>query len=82
MDITLCVGSSCHLKGAKDIVEGLDSLIKKNNLENRVRLKGSFCMGLCAHEGISMKIGEDIFFVKPDEINDIFETEIKGRLDL
>lgn len=82
MDVTICLGSSCHFRGAKEIVAGLDSLIKQQGLENRIKLRGSFCMGVCAHEGVSVKIGEEQLFVKPDEVVDFFETEIKGRLDL
>ena len=32
MKCTICIGSSCHLKGARQIVEELQYLVKENNL--------------------------------------------------
>ena len=35
MKITICIGSSCHLKGSRQIVEGLQALVKEHGLEDR-----------------------------------------------
>ncbi|MEE1013623.1 MAG: (2Fe-2S) ferredoxin domain-containing protein, partial [Clostridia bacterium] len=51
MKITVCIGSSCHLKGSRQIVEQLQYLIAENNLKDKVSLGGTFCMGKCA-EGV------------------------------
>ena len=32
MKITVCIGSSCHIKGSRQVVEELQYLIKENNL--------------------------------------------------
>ena len=40
MKITVCVGSSCHLKGSHQVVERLQELITKNNLKDQVELLG------------------------------------------
>ena len=45
MKVTICIGSSCHLKGSRTIVEQLQSLISKENLQEKVELAGTFCMG-------------------------------------
>ncbi len=58
--VTICVGSSCHLRGAPEIIQRYSALIKERGLEKRLVLKGSFCMGKCA-EGVSVKVGEEIF---------------------
>ena len=47
MKITVCVGSSCHLKGSHQVVERLQELITKNNLKDQVELLGTFCIGKC-----------------------------------
>ena len=36
MKITICIGSSCHLKGSRQIVEGLQALVKEHGLEDKV----------------------------------------------
>ena len=33
MKVTVCIGSSCHLKGSRQVVERLQALIAENNLK-------------------------------------------------
>ena len=54
MDIYVCVGSSCHIKGSYPIIELLKENIAKHHLENKVNLKASFCLGKCTN-GVSIK---------------------------
>ena len=63
IEVTVCVGSSCHIKGSRKFIERLNELIRKHHLEERVILKGSFCLEHCA-EGFNWKIGEELFSSK------------------
>ena len=47
MKITACIGSSCHVKGSRAVVEGLKRLINDNDLGDKVELAGAFCLGNC-----------------------------------
>ena len=47
MKITVCIGSSCHIKGSRQVVEQLQYLIAENKLDDKVELGGTFCMGKC-----------------------------------
>ena len=47
MKITVCIGSSCHIKGSRQVVSQLQELISQNNLGDKVDLGGTFCMGQC-----------------------------------
>ena len=47
MKITVCIGSSCHVRGSRQVVEQLQDLIRDHNLSDEVELCGSFCMGQC-----------------------------------
>ena len=38
MKITVCIGSSCHLKGSRQVVETLQYLIAENDLKDQVDL--------------------------------------------
>ena len=46
LKITVCIGSSCHIKGSRQVVEQLQYLIAENNLGDKVELGGTFCMGI------------------------------------
>jgi len=56
--VTVCVGSSCHIKGARDVIMRFDELLKRHNLEGKVELKGSFCMERCG-EGVNWQIDDE-----------------------
>ncbi len=79
MTITICIGSSCHLKGAREVVEGIQQQVAERKLEDRISLTGAFCMGNCVR-GVSVKIDEELFSVKPDTVQTFFENEVMSRL--
>lgn len=79
MKVTVCIGSSCHLKGSRQVVEQLQELIRKNGLEDKVELAGTFCMGRC-QEGVCVTVDDVFHSVSPDTVNEFFEKEIKARV--
>ncbi len=78
MKVTICIGSSCHLKGSKQIIEKLQALVAENNLKDKVDLAGKFCMGNCA-EGVCVSIGEQVYSVQPDNVTEFFNNEILAK---
>jgi NADH:ubiquinone oxidoreductase subunit E len=76
----LCMGSACHQKGVSEVLPKLQNLIAYNNLDAKVELKGSFCLGPCT-DGIVMRY-KDVMFtnIAPDNIEIKFEKEILPKL--
>lgn len=79
MIVTICIGSSCHLKGSRSIVDHFNELIKENNIQEKVSLNGSFCIGECM-KGVCVKIDGELFSVLPETAEDFFNKEVMGRL--
>ena len=75
MKITVCIGSACHLKGARQVLEELQYLVSENQLGELVELRATFCMGKC-QEGVCVTVGDTVHSVSPDRVKDFFETEI------
>ena len=73
--VVVCIGSSCHLKGSRQVVEELQKLIDQNNLKEEVELAGTFCMGNC-QKGVSVKLNDQLFSVSPQTFKEFFENEI------
>lgn len=73
--VVVCIGSSCHLKGSRQVVEELQKLIDQNNLKEKVELAGTFCMGNC-QKGVSVKLNDQLFSVSPQTVKEFFENEI------
>ncbi len=42
--VTICVGSSCSLRGSDELASGIQRLIVKEQLEGLVDIVGAFCM--------------------------------------
>lgn len=79
--VTVCIGSSCHLKGSRQVVEELQYLINKNELENKVELSGTFCMGKCGEDGVSVTVDGDYYAVNPEGVLDLFTDVIMKKTE-
>lgn len=79
MKVTVCIGSSCHLKGSRQVVEEFQYLIAENGLKEKVELGGTFCMGKC-QEGVCVTIDDKFFSVSPETAKEIFNTEILAKV--
>ena len=76
MKITVCIGSSCHIKGSRQVVEQLQELISEKNVGDSVELAGTFCMGRC-QEGVCVTVDDTFFSVSPDNVTEFFEENFK-----
>ncbi len=79
MKVTVCIGSSCHIKGSRQVVEELQHLIADAGLEDKVELGGTFCMGRC-QEGVCVTVDGEFHSVSPDNVREFFEKEVKGKV--
>lgn len=79
MKVTICIGSSCHLKGSRQIVEVLQTLIAEHGLNEKVELCGTFCLGEC-QKGVCVAVDGEIFSVSPETVDEFFEAQIRSKL--
>ena len=79
MKVTVCIGSSCHIKGSRQVVEELQYLIAQNDLKDKVELSGTFCMGKC-QEGVCVTVDNAFFSVAPETVKDFFTNEVLAKV--
>ena len=79
MKITVCIGSSCHIKGSRQVVEQLQALIAENNLGDKVELGGTFCVGEC-QQGVCVTVDDNFFSVTPETVNEFFSNEVIAKV--
>ena len=79
MKVTVCIGSSCHIKGSRQVVEELQRLINENNLGDKVELSGTFCLGKC-QQGVCVTVDDRFHSVTPTTVNEFFENEIATKV--
>ena len=79
LKITVCIGSSCHIKGSRQVVEQLQYLIAENNLGEKVELGGTFCMGKC-QQGVCVTVNDSFHSVTPETVAEFFTKEILAKV--
>ncbi len=79
MKVTVCIGSSCHIKGSRQVVQQLQYLIKENGLSEKVELGGTFCMGECA-KGVCVTVDGTLHSVSPDSVDAFFSEAILSKV--
>lgn len=81
MKVTICIGSSCHIKGSRQVVEKLQYLVSRYNLGDKVELGGTFCMGKCL-QGVCVTVDEEFYSVTPDTVSEFFEKNILAEVQV
>ncbi len=77
--ITVCIGSSCHIKGSRQVVEKLQTLIAENGLTEKVDLGGTFCMGQC-QQGVCVTVDDGFHSVTPETVEAFFAKEVLAKV--
>ncbi len=79
MKVVVCIGSSCHIKGSRQVVEELQHLVASEKLDDKVELGGTFCMGKC-QQGVCVTVDGNFYSVSPDAVEEFFNKEIKAKV--
>ena len=81
MDVKICVGTSCHRRGAEKVVKQFQTMIEEQNLSEKINLKGSFCLGRCTEDKVTILVGEkDYYFTSFYDAEDFFTNEILPKI--
>ena len=75
MNLNVCIGSSCHLKGSYNVIQAFQQLIEAQGLHDKVEMKAQFCMKQC-QKGVSVSIGDEVYSVSPENARSFFESTV------
>ncbi len=77
MIVQVCIGSSCHLKGSREIVELMKAAIEEHSLQDEITLAGSFCIGKCNRVGVTVQVDDDVYTgITKESFNEFFNDKI------
>jgi len=79
LNVSICVGSACHMKGSKEVIAKLKELVNEHGLQGKVLLNGSFCTGNCEY-AVCVVIDDTVFSVRPETTEEFFNNEILPRV--
>ena len=79
MKITVCIGSSCHIKGSRQVVEQLQNLVAEHNIGDKVELGGTFCLGNC-QQGVCVTVDDEFHSVTPENVGKFFANVVLAKV--
>lgn len=81
MQIKVCIGSACHVKGSYNVITTLQQLIEEDEHGTEIELKSVFCLGNCKN-GVSIQIDEEstIYGVLPQDVTKFYNEIVIPKL--
>lgn len=76
VEIKVCVGSACHVRGSYNVLQSFQQLIEEKGLHGKVEIKAAFCVKECQKDGVSVTVEEKNHNVKPEEARRFFRDVI------
>lgn len=82
MNIQICVGSSCHIKGSSEIVTLIQEAVAVNELSDVITLSGSFCTGKCNRVGVTVQVNEEIYTgITTENFKEFFNDKVLAVIE-
>ena len=75
LNIKICSGTSCYLKGAYNVIQLFQHEIENHSLHEEVEIIGSFCLGKCENN-VSVEINGQIYNVAPETAIKFFRETV------
>lgn len=76
IELSVCIGSACHLNGANNVVMSFQHLIEEYNLHDKINFSASFCMKECSSNSVSVRIGEERFRIQAANARTFFKEKV------
>ena len=76
IEVTVCIGSSCHLKGSYNVMQTFQQMIEEYSAHDKVELKAAFCMKTCHNKGVSVSVDGRPYNVPPEQARMFFRTAV------
>ena len=82
LELSVCIGSSCHLKGSYNIIQTFQQLIEEHKIHDKVDFKATFCMKQCQNDGVAVSFNGTSTHIKPDMAREFFQSTILPLVDI
>lgn len=80
--LSVCIGSSCHLKGSYNVIQTFQQMIEEYHLSDELlTFNGAFCMKQCAEPGVAVTLCGKTYQVKPEEARAFFRETVLPALE-
>lgn len=76
VELSVCIGSACHVNGANNVVMSFRHLIEEHNLHEKINFSVSFCMKKCAGKGVSVQLNGEQHRIQAEEARSFFQEKV------
>ena len=76
--LEVCIGSSCHVRGAYNVVQTIQQMMEERGLHERIDLATTFCMRECHQAGVSVSVDGTVHRVAPEAARQFMDEVIAG----
>jgi len=76
IELSVCIGSSCHLKGSYNVIQTFLQLIEEYGLHDEIDLKSTFCMKRCECTGVGLYLSGEAYHISPESAKEFFTTTV------
>lgn len=76
VELSVCIGSACHLRGSYNVIQVFQQMIEENSLHDKVVLKSAFCMRECDKNGVTVSVNEQTYNVSAESARDFFKSTV------
>ncbi len=81
IEVGICLGTSCYLKGSFHLLEGLSAELRRRGLSDRFRVKARFCTDQCS-SGPNVVVGATVVNqVNPHKAEEFVDTYLIPALE-
>lgn len=76
IELSICIGSACHVNGARTVVSTFQKLIEEKNMQDKINLSASFCMKQCHNRGVSVRVNGEATNIPADSAEAFFNEKV------
>lgn len=77
IELSVCIGSTCHLKGSYNVIQVFQQQIEERSLHDKIDFKAAFCMKECQNSGVGVSVNGEKYHVEPENAKEFFETMLQ-----
>lgn len=81
-ELSVCIGSACHLRGAQNVVQTFQHMIEEYSLNDKIDFKATFCMRMCGQKGVSVTLNGEKFNIPSTSAREFFREKVLPAAEL
>ena len=76
IELSVCIGSFCHLNGARNVSISFQHMIEDYKLHDKVRFQATFCTGQCTNDLVCVRLGGEVHQISADSARAFFHEAV------